>query len=460
MLFQRVSRFIRDEDGSYTLWSLAWFMLYVGIGGLAVDATDVYRHQNFLQATADSASLAGVMSLSDPDEATNYALAFAENNMRRNVHGTVLTESEVQLGYWDTGARKFYPNEPNRNAVYVTTRRGETNQNPLGMIMLRFFGLVGLNPWWNVNAEAVAIRYYPDCLRGGFIAEGQVWFQNNNHFYNNICVHGQVGGVGHKGAVQGNTYESGVAISMGHPDGNHFSGQALQAEDLQAALANGGINELWPAEAYEAADYIEMLRQMPDTSHNTMMTTADGKYESWEFMYPVVDAVRVPPARATSQPAGDAYLPFHVYELMNCNGQLSIGSGAILANVTIVTSCRIHIAADMSAGNVILASTYTGPQPAVSVAAQAKLGNSDYCDTGTGGVQIYTLGDAHLAAQTDWHGVRVAAAGDVGLAAQNSVHGVSVQAGGDIDFQSNGEYGLCPNIADSGPVEWRYRLVQ
>ena len=40
MLGNHLDRFLRDERGSYTIWGLLWFMLYVGIGGLAVDVTD------------------------------------------------------------------------------------------------------------------------------------------------------------------------------------------------------------------------------------------------------------------------------------------------------------------------------------------------------------------------------------------------------------------------------------
>jgi Flp pilus assembly protein TadG len=51
--------FLRDESGSYTIWSLIWFSLYVAIGGLAVDMTDAYRNQTLLQSTADASALAG-----------------------------------------------------------------------------------------------------------------------------------------------------------------------------------------------------------------------------------------------------------------------------------------------------------------------------------------------------------------------------------------------------------------
>ena len=53
MTTSRLRDFLRDEDGGYTIYSLLWFIVYVGIGGLAVDVTDAYRNQTLLQSTAD-----------------------------------------------------------------------------------------------------------------------------------------------------------------------------------------------------------------------------------------------------------------------------------------------------------------------------------------------------------------------------------------------------------------------
>ncbi|MDH3668113.1 MAG: Tad domain-containing protein [Paracoccaceae bacterium] len=66
------TQFLDDEQGGYTVWSLLWFMLFVGLGGLAVDFTDGYRTQSLLQASSDSGALAGVLSpLRDETEVDN-----------------------------------------------------------------------------------------------------------------------------------------------------------------------------------------------------------------------------------------------------------------------------------------------------------------------------------------------------------------------------------------------------
>ena len=56
MLTKTLHEFLSDEGGVGTVWGLLWFILFVGIGGLAVDTTNGFRVQTMLQATADAAA--------------------------------------------------------------------------------------------------------------------------------------------------------------------------------------------------------------------------------------------------------------------------------------------------------------------------------------------------------------------------------------------------------------------
>ncbi len=108
MLSNHLDRFLRDEGGGYTIWGLTWFILYVGIGGLAVDVTDAFRNQTMLQATADSAALAGIVSpLGDESEVDTWAVTYAAFNMSPSVHGDVLKTTEVDIGRWNFTTRSF-----------------------------------------------------------------------------------------------------------------------------------------------------------------------------------------------------------------------------------------------------------------------------------------------------------------------------------------------------------------
>ena len=40
MLSKNTRKFLADESGAYTIWSLLWFSIYVAIGGLAVERND------------------------------------------------------------------------------------------------------------------------------------------------------------------------------------------------------------------------------------------------------------------------------------------------------------------------------------------------------------------------------------------------------------------------------------
>ncbi len=64
---------LEHENGGGTIMGLLWFMLLVGLTGLAVDSTNGFRTKTGLPATANAASLAAVMDL--PDEATALATA-------------------------------------------------------------------------------------------------------------------------------------------------------------------------------------------------------------------------------------------------------------------------------------------------------------------------------------------------------------------------------------------------
>ena len=67
--------FLSDEDGAGTVWGLLWFILFVGIGGMAVDTTNAYRIQTIMQATADAAAHAAVHSEKKRTPATRPAAA-------------------------------------------------------------------------------------------------------------------------------------------------------------------------------------------------------------------------------------------------------------------------------------------------------------------------------------------------------------------------------------------------
>ncbi len=94
MLKVRVYNFARDEHGAGTIMGLLWFILLVGITGLAVDTINGFRTRTMLQATvdadADSAALAGVIDLPNEAMAVASAVAYSAGNMPATLYGSVL----------------------------------------------------------------------------------------------------------------------------------------------------------------------------------------------------------------------------------------------------------------------------------------------------------------------------------------------------------------------------------
>ena len=78
MLCGDCRKFLNDELGGGTVMGLLWFILLVGITGMAVDATNGFRNRTMLQATADAAA-----------------------NMPGALYGDVLQPGDVEIGAWD-----------------------------------------------------------------------------------------------------------------------------------------------------------------------------------------------------------------------------------------------------------------------------------------------------------------------------------------------------------------------
>ncbi len=85
-------KFLNDELGGGTVRGLLWFILLVGITGLAVDTINGFRTRTMLQATidADAAALAGVIDLPNEATAVASAVAYFAGNMPAALYGSVL----------------------------------------------------------------------------------------------------------------------------------------------------------------------------------------------------------------------------------------------------------------------------------------------------------------------------------------------------------------------------------
>jgi hypothetical protein len=130
--------------------------------------------------------------------------------MAHATYGDVLLPSGVEIGTFDLANRSFSTGGALPGAVRVRLHQSAANSNAVATNFLRIAGFQA----WEVNVEAVAQRYYPECLNDGLVARGIVDISSNNGFVNRICVHGQQGIV----MQNHNFYESGVTVIMPNPN--------------------------------------------------------------------------------------------------------------------------------------------------------------------------------------------------------------------------------------------------
>lgn len=450
------SGFLSDEQGGYTLWSVAWFIVYAGLGGLAVDVTDAYRHETQLQATADAAALAAIMSVDEPGgDPIAQANFYGGANMNPSHNGDVLVDADVTLGVWDFTTRTFTAGATPTNAVHVATRRATENDNPVGMNFLRILGLFGLNTWWDVATEAVAVGAVSSCHNNGLIAGNRVSQTSGNSFFANMCVHGVQG----LSLGEGDYFESGVATSTTCTDcvePNDPSGN----EGWDEAWWRGGPNEpLFPFNADAVVDYVDVLRALPDTSsYADMLSTYGRNYADWAYLFHPDGS---PPTLHQGSTLPDTLQPYTVYDI-GCSGQIGLPTTPV-RNAAIVTTCRIHVpaSATMDLVDVALAVDLYPSNPSnngIHIAGNGIIGNTD-CNSG--GVEIYTTGSSiHFAAGGDVNDVRLISGWNIDWAANATGRvGVAAEAVNDITLRTNTDFGLCPGGTANGAKQLTYRLV-
>jgi len=437
MICAPVTRFLADQRGAGTIMGLLWFMLLVGITGMAVDTTDGFRNRTMLQATADAAALAGAIDLPDQAAVVATAVTYAAENMGAEINGSVLDPADVRIGLWDGATRSLDIGAALPDSVMVTVRRSEANNNPVPVNFLRIVGLTN----WNVQARAVAQRFIPECLKDGLIARGIVDISSNNGFVNQICVHGQQG----VHMQNHNFFESGVTVSMPDP------GSQLTIPAVGMA-SNPGLPEALRENILDPrmVNHIdEIMLELLDRNSPIIPS-----YINTALPVLVVDEKF---KLANAQP-GRIY---HV--VCKPNKNTLIAANSILTEVVIVAECEIKINAGATITSAVLASRSGGNgnigKANVGIAANVQLGLPDNCAEG-GGVQIFSNATIHTASSTKIDGVQMVAKGDIELGARSvGINGISAQAGGNITLTSNNQFGLCSGGAPNLFTVKYYRLV-
>ena len=152
MRFWPLRNFRGDERGSASVFAICLLPAFLALGGLAIDGANAWRVRSIMQVTADSAALAAVTQLPNSANTIQMAQDYAAKNMPVASNGSVLANTDVVTGFWDTNARTFTPNGSPLNAVQVTVKRSAANSNALPTTLL---SLIGVNNW-NIVTTSIA----------------------------------------------------------------------------------------------------------------------------------------------------------------------------------------------------------------------------------------------------------------------------------------------------------------
>ena len=398
----------------------------------------------------------------------SQAVAHAQANMVVSTNGNVLAPEDVLVGNWDTAAQVFTANAAPMNAVHVVTRRSDDNLNPLATNFLRILAIWGIPlDRWNINTEAVAIRYIPACLlQNGMVALNQVDVTSNNYFQG-VCIHAQneIKDPAHDYAVEfnnGNIYE-GVEVSM--PDLNDMPTRQKMCDNNDGLCDPGTLTEgdMWPEDVKHLDAILAGLRN-PNSDY-----IPDYMIDPLTNAVPTV--VRKPDGIT---PLDETYTgtfdPYHIYDIRcsSPNKQFKLPSDVVLEKVIIVTDCQIGTASGGTIKNAILATSAVGngAHPAdanvIDLPSSWTIGDISFCSggtaDGTGQVGIYAKASVHVASQVTISGLRAVVGGNFTLTAQGDVAGVSIEAGDSITATANGKFAIC-NQPFEDNFAFSYRLV-
>lgn len=442
MLDRQMRALARDEAGGGTFMGLFWFVLLIGIAGLAVDTTNGERNETMLQATADSAALAAAIDLPDKTATVKTAFEYAKLNMEPEEHGYVLDPADVLVGEWDPATPAIDTESADPDSVMVTVWRGDPNTNALPVHFLRIIGLES----WNVRAQAVAQRYIPECLREGLISKKMVDMSSNNHFTNDICIHGQEG----VNIQSNNTFDPGVAVSMLDMETLELPASGMDTNPgLEEALMEQG---LLPRMVNDIDDIVQgVLDRDPAVTPSYINLEKEVIETKPSFNFNNMDPHRI------------------YYVLCKPNQNLVIPANSVIQHVALVADCQITIGSHAQIMNSFIASRSGGKSQNddklnrgdanITTAAGVQLGVPDDCKPG-GGVQLFSNATIGTSASTTIDGVQMVAKGEIALGAETEgINGISAQAGGNIDMASNNMFGLCQGGTPDLFTAWYYRLV-
>ena len=433
-VFNFPGRFFRDRRAGITTLSLIFISGSLVVGSYGLDVSNLMMSRTKLQVTADATAHSALVyrEVHTAAEAKTEALQLAALNMPRAAYGTVLSATDISFGTWDVPTHRFTPLANSKTAVKVTTHRTDADGNAVRTYL---FKLVGLDQF-DVVTSAVFVTYQPKCLREGFVADGVVDLQSNNHFSNGFCIHSN----SHVELNQNNSFEAGTEVSM--PKSGEIivpGGDFSHNPGLTAALQS----KRWNVGVLNRIDRIIAGLYGMDSNYLRSYITAGS-----------ISTLPGNRVRQSDLVAG------HVYAY-TCSGaqKLTLDHNVLVSSVAIVTNCDVMVSNGVAFENAVLATTSTSLD-SIKATSGMRIGRNDNCAVG-GGAQIVTAGGVSVPAGLEIYGGQILAKKNVDFAANaNGIQGASIVSAGVISGTSNMNMAFCGRSMEDNFVADYFKLVE
>jgi Flp pilus assembly protein TadG len=437
----RDTSFIQDEDGAATPLAIGLCVVFIVMGGMAVDFNKAMGERTQMQMATDSAAHAAVYTweFQSVDTSTDTAMAAITGMLPDVAFRDALQETDIEFGFWDPATGEFTAdptfvedkNIPLRSAVRAVAELEPDRMNESRNI---FLGIIGQDTF-TIRTTSTYASYYPPCFNEGFVAQGVVDMQSNSNYLDGFCIHSNT----YVSLNQNNFFEPGTVVSMPNlADLDIPQSGFEQNEGLQAALRQGEYR-------------LRILRQLPMMfaslrNGSPKYAAVAGVTEQLEVLWPwekgngangVYEEIgATDTANKTFEPESFP-TPNRIYRA-NCTGNAKITlSAGTFSNFALVTNCPIN-----TSNGTILNEVLIATEDDVS-ASHLQIGLDDNCAEG-GGASIWSYGNFNAAASLQGYGAQMLVLGDIDFAAQaNGIEGVSFIAGGVINGTSENDMGFC-----------------
>ena len=476
-LVHNLKSMAEGEEGSGTPLAIGFCVIFIVLGGLAVDYNKAVSERTQMQMATDSAAQAALYrwEFQDVPTALQDAQTTISGILPDVAYRDALKDSDFAFGYWD--GEKFTKDEsferqkddPRESAVQVWAELEPSRSNQSRNI---FLSIVGMDTF-TIRASSTYATWYWPCANEGFVAENVVNMQSNSIFLDGFCLHSNE----YVSLNQNNFFELGTVVSMPRIADLDIPESGFEKNDgLQAALRSGKYNlrilrqlpRMFASLRAGEAEYASVagIEQDNNVLYPIDMTTSGrsgrGGLTEEEIMAAValVDtdpsiAEELPrysnndTARKTLNPI-NFMPPNRIYRLdcTNITG-LTLAPG-VYSDFALVTNCPVNLS-----NGVILDGVLIATEGDVS-ASLAQLGLDDNCAEG-GGAAVWTYGRFSAANGLQGYGAQILAWGDIDFTAQaGGIEGVSFMSLGMIDGTAEGEMGFCDGEGTSNFAQAPY----